>query len=192
MRGIDLPSGRTAILSDTVGFISDLPHELVVAFHATLEEVCEADVVVHVRDAAHQDSAAQQEDVHRVLDEIGVDYGPGNGLIEVLNKVDLLSVDDHEVLENRAKRENRPTVLVAALSGAGCDDLLAALDAKLARSMDIVDIALPPEDGASQAWLYERGEVLERRDEDETIHMRVRLRAADAARFADRQANGDS
>jgi GTP-binding protein HflX len=83
-------------------------------------------------------------------------------------------------------------VLVSALSGAGCDDLLAALDAKLARSMDIVDIALPPEDGASQAWLYERGEVLERRDEDETIHMRVRLRAADAARFADRQANGDS
>jgi GTP-binding protein HflX len=192
MRGIDLPSGRTAILSDTVGFISDLPHELVVAFHATLEEVCEADVVVHVRDAAHQDSAAQQEDVHRVLDEIGVDHGPDNGLIEVLNKVDLLSVDDHEVLENRAKRANRPTVLVSALSGAGCDDLLAALDAKLARSMDIVDIALPPEDGASQAWLYERGEVLERRDEDETIHMRVRLRAADAARFADRQANGDS
>ena len=188
MRGITLPSGRVAILSDTVGFVSALPHELVAAFHATLEEVCEADIVIHVRDAAHPDSAAQKDDVYRVLDEIGLDHGPDNGLIEVLNKVDLLTDEDRAVVENRGRRANRSTVLVSALNGDGCADLMAVLDEKLARSMDVIEVAVAPEDGASQAWLYERGEVLERRDEPDAVHMKVRLRAADAARFADRLA----
>jgi GTP-binding protein HflX len=190
MRGIALPSGRTAILSDTVGFVSALPHELVAAFHATLEEVCEADVVVHVRDAAHPDNAAQKDDVTRVLDEIGLDQGPDNGLVEVLNKVDLLADEEREILANRSRRANRSTVLASALSGAGCEALLAVLDEKLARAMDLVEVALAPEDGASQAWLYERGEVLERRDEPDAVHMKVRLRAADAARFDNRRRNG--
>lgn len=188
MRGITLPSGRVAILSDTVGFVSALPHELVAAFHATLEEVCEADIVIHVRDAAHPDSAAQKDDVNRVLDEIGLDHGPDNGLVEVLNKVDLLADEDRQLLDNRRRRANRSVVLVSALSGDGCADLMAVLDARLARAMDVVDIAVAPEDGASQAWLYERGEVLERRDDPDAVHMRVRLRTADAARFAVRLA----
>ncbi len=188
MRGITLPSGRVAILSDTVGFVSALPHELVAAFHATLEEVCEADIVIHVRDAAHPDSAAQKGDVNRVLDEIGLDYGPDNGLVEVLNKVDLLADEDRQVLDNRRRRANRSVVLVSALSGDGCADLTAVLDGKLARAMDVVDVAVAPEDGASQAWLYERGEVLDRRDDADAVHMRVRLRTADAARFAVRLA----
>jgi GTP-binding protein HflX len=108
MRGLDLPSGRTAILSDTVGFISDLPHELVNAFHATLEEVVEADVIIHVRDTTHSESEAQKGDVLEVLRSIGLGDGVEETLIEVLNKIDLLSVAEKEVLGNRAARSNIP------------------------------------------------------------------------------------
>ncbi len=187
MRGLDLPSGRKAILSDTVGFVSDLPHELVAAFRATLEEVCEADVIVHVRDVHHADSEAQKEDVHRVLHELDLADALAVGLIEVFNKIDLLSHQERMVAANKAERANVPMVPVSALSGDGCPDLLAALDQKLSASDRVIDITIAPDEGASLAWLYDHGEVVERHDEEEAIRLKVRLLPADAARFAKRR-----
>lgn len=191
MRGLDLPSGRTAILSDTVGFISDLPHELVNAFHATLEEVCEADIVVHVRDVAHPDSAEQKEDVIRVLAELDIDTSVGEGgLIEVLNKIDLLGAAERDALVARAGRANADVVAISALTGEGFDVLLGVVDRRLAASMKVVEVDLRPEDGANLAWLYAHGEVVERTDEDESIHLKVRLDAANLARFENRRRAG--
>lgn len=188
MRALGLPSGRTAILSDTVGFISDLPHELVNAFHATLEEVCEADIVVHVRDVAHPDSAEQKEDVIRVLAELHIDTAVGEGgLIEVLNKIDLLGGAEREAMVARADRANADTVAISALTGEGFGTLLGAVDRRLAAGMKVVEVDLKPEDGANIAWLYAHGEVVERTDEDETIHLKVRLDAANLARFENRR-----
>jgi GTP-binding protein HflX len=188
MRALGLPSGRTAILSDTVGFISDLPHELVEAFHATLEEVTEADVVVHVRDASRPDSEEQKKDVQTVLADLGLEEEEaGGGFIEVLNKIDLMSIDERETLARQAPRRNTPTVLLSAATGEGCDRLLALLDDGLAAAMQMLEVSLAVDDGASLAWLYDHGEVVERKDGDETVHLKVRLAAANAARFARRQ-----
>ena len=187
MRGLDLPSGRKAILSDTVGFVSDLPHELVAAFHATLEEVCEADIIVHVRDAHHGDSDAQKEDVHRVLRELDLADALAAGLIEVLNKVDLLSREEQGILANRAHRNNVPMVPVSALNGDGCTALLVLLDQRLSASGHVIDVTIAFGEGASLAWLYDHGEVVERHDDAEAIHLKVRLLPADAARFAKRR-----
>ena len=184
MRGVELPSGRTVILSDTVGFISDLPHELVAAFQATLEEVCEADVIVHVRDAAHPDSEAQKGDVHRVLGEMGLDEVVAGGLIEVLNKTDLLRPDERETLASRALNGRSPTVPVSALTGEGCATLAAILDERLAESWETVNVALEFDDGAALAWLHRHGEVIERRNGDGQVHLRVRLSPTDSARFS--------
>lgn len=187
MRSLQLPSGRTAILSDTVGFISDLPHELVNAFHATLEEVLEADLVVHVRDAAHPDTDLQREDVYGVLRAIGVENGTNGRIVEALNKIDLLSPAEQEVLMTRAGRSNVATVPLSALTGKGCAALLTVIDARLGASADLVEIDLKSTDGAALAWLYSHGEVVERRDRDANIHLKVRLDPAEAARFISRQ-----
>ncbi len=184
MRGLELASGRTAILSDTVGFISDLPHELVNAFHATLEEVQEADLVVHVRDVAHPDSEGQKEDVHAVLRELGLGETVDNALIEVLNKIDLLDAETLDILDNRARRANRPTVAVSARTGEGCPALLDLLDRKLSEAAQLMEISLPPADGATLNWLYVHGQVIDRRDGEDAVHLRVRLDPANAARFA--------
>ncbi len=187
MRGLGLPSGRKAILSDTVGFVSELPHELIAAFRATLEEVCEADVIVHVRDAHHVDSEVQKEDVHRVLRELDLADALAVGLIEVFNKIDLLSEHERMAVAKRAERANVPMVPVSALSGDGCAELLAVLDHRLSASASIVDVTIAPHEGASLAWLYDHGEVIERHDEEEAIRLKVRLLPADAARFAKRR-----
>jgi GTP-binding protein HflX len=180
MRGLRLPSGRRAILSDTVGFISELPTELVAAFRATLEEVAEADVILHVRDAAHPDSAAQRADVETVLDGMAkegtLDAGWPSRTIEVLNKADLLGgIAQMEVRQG--------AVAVSAMTGEGLVALKLNIDTRIAEGMDVADYAIPPEDGARLAWLYAHGEVLERQDEDEAISLRVRLLPADRARF---------
>ncbi len=185
MRGLRLPSGRRAILSDTVGFISDLPHELVEAFRATLEEVAAADVILHVRDAAHPESAAQRADVTKVLDEMVADglLDPDypTRMIEVLNKADLLGGTDVVPL--------RPgSVAVSAITGEGLDVLKAAIDARISEGMELADYDIPPQDGARIAWLYQHGEVVDRHDEDASVHVRVRLLPADRARF-ERQAS---
>ncbi|TVR99196.1 MAG: GTPase HflX [Rhodospirillales bacterium] len=188
MRRLVLPSGQVAILSDTVGFISDLPHELVEAFHATLEEVTEADMIVHVRDAAHPEAHQQKQDVLTVLGEIGAADESARPLIEVLNKVDLLSDDERHVLINRAERSNIPMVFLSARTGEGCDALLACLDESLTVAMAVMDVSLSQTEGNMLAWLYEHGQVLERRDEADAIVLKVRLSPADAARFSRRQA----
>ena len=180
MRGLRLPSGRRVILSDTVGFISELPHELVEAFRATLEEVSEADVILHVRDAAHPETVAQRSDVMKVLDDMVADgtLDPGwpDRTIEVLNKADLLGGVSEVAL--------RPgSVAVSAITGEGLEALEAAIDARVAEGMELLAYDIPPYDGARLAWLYQHGEVIERQDEEDAVHMRVRLLPADRARF---------
>ena len=184
MREIALPSGRQAILSDTVGFISELPTQLIEAFRATLEEVASADIILHVRDAAHPDSAAQKQDVVTVLD--GLAEGPNASLdagwrgrtIEVLNKADLFG--GPEAVAARAEG----AIAISALTGEGMEALLAALDGRLAAGMVERDYLLGPEDGARLAWLYRHGEVVARSDGEDGIRLTARLSPADHARFA--------
>lgn len=186
MRGLDLPSGRTAILSDTVGFISALPHELVAAFQATLEEVCEADIIVHVRDAAHPDSTAQKEDVQGVLRTLGLEEATEGGIVEALNKIDLLTPEERHILANRTPRGNVAAVLISALTGEGCSRLIEVLDRRTADNWPLLDVSIGLEDGAGLAWLYDHGEVVERRDGDDAIHLKVRMNPANAERLARR------
>jgi len=191
MRLLRLPSGRKVILSDTVGFISDLPPDLVAAFRATLEEVQAADVVVHVRDISHPNTEAQRDDVHTVLGQLGLGDQVERGMIEVLNKVDRL--DEAQAAAVRAQAARDPRLIVAsALTGEGCADVLAAVDRALAQKRDEVDIDLPASDGASLAWLYQHGEVLERTDDADGLHLVVRLDPADRARFEHRRAAGSA
>jgi len=184
MRAIRLPSGRTVILSDTVGFISDLPTQLIEAFRATLEEVASADIILHVRDVAHPDTASQRADVVGVLSEMA--SGPDPALdenwpsrtIEVLNKADLLGG-----VPEVPGADDPSSIAVSALTGEGLDALRAALDNRLAAGMETVEYAVPPSDGARLAWLYQHGEVLSREDSEDNIHLVVRLSPADRARF---------
>lgn len=180
MRGLRLPSGRRVILSDTVGFISDLPTELVAAFRATLEEVAEADAILHVRDAAHPDTLAQRADVMAVLDGMAQDgmLDPAwpTRTIEVLNKADLLGGVAGVPARNGG-------VAVSAITGEGIATLQAAIDAQIAAGMELADYVIPPSDGARLAWLYEHGEVVERNDGEDAITVKVRLLPADRARF---------
>jgi GTP-binding protein HflX len=179
MRSLALPSGRSVVLSDTVGFISELPPQLVAAFHATLEEVEEADVIVHVRDIASPDSEGQKRDVETVLAGLGLER---TRPIEALNKADLLDKDTRATVENRVAREP-DMVAISALEGAGCDGLQAAIDRRLSENRHIVDLDIDLADGAALAWLYRHGEILERRDEGMESHLVVALDAADEARF---------
>ncbi|MDT7953001.1 MAG: GTPase HflX [Acetobacteraceae bacterium] len=182
MRGLTLPSNRRVILSDTVGFISDLPTELVEAFRATLEEVAEADVILHVRDVAHPDSAAQRSDVVAVLDGMvrdgALDEGWPSRTIEVLNKADLLGGAP-------AVQAREGAVAVSAITGDGLDHLRDAIDARISAGMQLLDYHLQASDGAGLAWLYEHGEVLSRADGEDGVHVHVRLLPADRARFED-------
>jgi GTP-binding protein HflX len=185
MRRLDLPSGRKAILSDTVGFISDLPTHLVAAFRATLEEVTEADIVVHVRDAHHPDSAAQREDVLAVLGDLGLGDLAEDGLIEVLNKIDLLESSERASLLNQAER-NTQTAALSAATGEGCEALLGLFDQRL-NGARAVRLDVPLSDGKTLAWIYAHGEVLGRRDDGEAAHLSVRLSEADLGRLRHRQ-----
>jgi len=182
MRRLRLPSGRSAILSDTVGFISDLPTHLVAAFRATLEEVTEADLIVHVRDVHHPDTEAQREDVHAVLTDLGLGETVERGLIEALNKIDLLTPEARAALKNQARR-NRDTVPVSAATGEGCDELVELFDERLDGGRRAVRLTVPLSDGASIAWLYRHGEILGRADDESEAHLEVRLTPADLARF---------
>jgi GTP-binding protein HflX len=163
LRAINLPLGNRVILSDTVGFISDLPTMLVAAFRATLEEVIEADVILHVRDMSHEDSGAQSRDVEKVLGELGIEASDRR-LIEVWNKIDRLDAEGRARLLNLVERqpaENRP-VLVSALSGEGVDRLIPAIEARLGESRLTIELSLDPANGAGLSWLYRHSEVLSR------------------------------
>lgn len=188
MRALNLPSGRNAILSDTVGFVSNLPHELVKAFHATLEEVIEADVIIHVRDVAHPDTEAQKADVLTVLSELKVLPAPdeaesGKPLLEALNKIDMLDEETRIFVTNRARIGNMTAIPISASSGEGTAELMAAVDEILARGYITVRADLDFKDGAALAWLHERAEILERHDEADGIHLDIRIAPDIAARF---------
>ncbi|MBT4891285.1 MAG: GTPase HflX, partial [Rhodospirillales bacterium] len=192
MRRLDLPSGETIILSDTVGFISDLPHELVTAFHATLEEVCQADMILHVRDIAHPDTDAQKSDVMDVLQNLGVidtedeSITTDSILVEVVNKIDLLDEEENVALVNRHDRSFEAIEAVSAITGEGLDKLCQRIEAELTRHHEILSVDVEYQNGAAVAWLYEYGKVEERRDDESGIHMRVRLSPPDAARLRER------
>ena len=186
MRRLELPSGRQAILSDTVGFISDLPTHLVAAFRATLEEVIEADIVVHVRDAHHPDSEAQRNDVLNVLIDLGLDEPTKDAVVEAMNKIDLLDPTTRASLAGQ-QLSNSQSVALSAATGEGCDALLELIDRRLESEARIVRLEIPHTDGKTLAWVYDRGEVLGRRDDNEAAHLSVRLSEADIARLRHRQ-----
>ena len=182
LRAVDLPHGSRVILSDTVGFISDLPTMLVAAFRATLEEVIEADVILHVRDMAHEDATAQSRDVEKVLSELGIAASDPR-LVEIWNKADQLSPEARERLVNMAERqppERRP-VLVSALRGEGMDALVGAVEMRLSEGRQTLSISLDPADGAGLSWLYRHSEVLARdMGEDGRLAVTVRADAKNA------------
>ena len=161
LRAVDLPHGARIILSDTVGFISDLPTMLVAAFRATLEEVIEADLILHVRDMSHGDSEAQLQDVEKVLAELGIAASDPR-LIEVWNKIDRLDGEDRARLLNLVERQpvHRRTVAVSALSGEGIDRLIDAIEVRLSETRQTFELSIDPTDGAGLSWLYRHSEVL--------------------------------
>ena len=163
MRGLKLPKGSKAILSDTVGFIADLPVELVAAFRATLEEVLEADVIVHVRDASHPESSAQKVDVLKVLHELGIEAGQDRPFVEVLNKIDLLAADVRAGLLAANRRPDGP-IAVSAVTSDGLDTLLTRFEDELTGANIHFQLMLPHADGEGLAWVYRHAQVTNRRD----------------------------
>ncbi|MCG7347760.1 GTPase HflX [Sphingomonas sp. ACRSK] len=183
LRQISLPGVDKVILSDTVGFVSELPTQLVAAFKATLEEVVSADLLVHVHDIAHPDTQAQADDVEAVLSEIGVDEATPR--IEAWNKLDLLEPDDRTELEGEASRRD-DVVAISALTGEGVDTLLRTIADRLTQGHRRYRIALAPEDGASAAWLHAHGEVIDHWMEGSSALYDVRMAPADYERFLTR------
>ena len=179
MRAIQLPGIDKAILSDTVGFVSELPTMLVAAFRATLEEVVEADVIVHVRDIAHPDSEAQRRDVEDVLAELGVVASAERPIIEALNKADLLGDAERAALDVAPA-----SVLLSATTGEGVADLQRLLAETLLRDARVSTMRVPASDGRRLAWLENNGLVLARRFDGDAVEIDVRLSPEDAARFA--------
>lgn len=187
-RTIRLPQGRPAIIADTVGFISDLPHELVAAFRATLEEVGEADLILHVRDIASTDTEAQRRDVEQVLEQIPVPEGRIRRVLEVWNKIDLLSDEDREAVLGQAARQLQEgkAVAVSAWTGEGVETLREAI-AALVDDESETRLTLDPGQGEALAWLYEHGRVTFRdTDADGRVHLVVKLPAAALGRFEQR------
>lgn len=196
MRSITLPNGKGCVVSDTVGFISDLPTHLVAAFRATLEEVIEADLIVHVRDIAHEDSERQRTDVEEVLTGLGAigphdgETGAGAPLIEALNKIDCLAPDMRLTLQTRASAgpERARQFPISAVTGEGVDALLEAIGDYLSQAGAAREIAVPVTDGATIAWLYRHGEVRSRRDEGDVALLTVALDQAASAQLERRLA----
>ncbi len=186
MRNVSLPGFDKAILSDTVGFVSDLPTQLVAAFHATLEEVIDADLIVHVRDISHSDSEAQRQDVETVLAEIGAGGEGGAPSVEAWNKIDLLTDDDRvEVLLEASRRDD--VMPISAVNGEGCKELLAFLAAKLSGGRRVHTIELPLASGADLAWLHSNGTILSEIIRGDRIIVEAGLSDADWARFQSRR-----
>ena len=188
MREIAVPGFDKAILSDTVGFISELPTQLVAAFRATLEEVISADLIIHVRDISHPDTDAQQLDVEQVLAEIGA-VGEGSApLIEAWNKIDLLSAEELESTQNEATRRDN-VVTMSAVTGDGVETLIQRSADLLREGSKVRTINLPAAAGEAIAWLHANGEIIDQRSEGLETEYEVRLSDADWARFQSNFAN---
>jgi GTPase len=202
MRGMKLPSGRDVILSDTVGFISDLPTHLIEAFRATLEEVQLADIILHVRDVTHGETRAQKDSVMTILADLGIG-GDDKRLIEVLNKIDLLPEDERNNLHNYTSRTTKESVQappidglrlearggvigVSALSGEGILELNALIDDRLTAQRQVYEIDIPLADGAAISWLYAHGKIVDRHDTKTKAHIIIELGSADYGRYNSR------
>ena len=182
LRRMRLPHGSPVILSDTVGFISDLPTHLVAAFRATLEEVVEADLIIHLRDISDPDTAAQADDVERVLADLGVDGSDANRVIEIWNKIDRLDAASRERLLGEAADGGKgPPIAVSAVTGEGIDALTALIEKRVSGDLDTVSVTLTPGQLGEVAWLYRNGDILDRTD-NEDGGVTVTLRATAAAR----------
>ena len=193
VRGVELPSGQVIGLSDTVGFVSNLPTQLVAAFRATLEEVAEADIIVHVRDFSHPDTRAQRADVLNVLEQIGIDPGEGRDVVEVLNKMDQCNEDQLAEAEALARGSrlrdefslNEPAcVLMSARDGEGVDAFVDLLDQMATQSRRVVRFAIPAQEGAARAFLYAHGEVLSEEADGAASTMTVRVDPETCGRFS--------
>ena len=182
MRNIRLPGFDKAILSDTVGFVSDLPTELIAAFRATLEEVASADLLVHVRDMAHPDHEAQAEDVEDVLSSLGLGEGEGPARLEAWNKIDLLNEEDRRaLLAEAARRED--VVPISAISNWGVDHLRERIALALQHGTEVHRIRVSSSEGSRLAWLHARGEVLDQHMDGEAVELSVRLSPDNWARY---------
>ncbi len=179
LRKLELPSGRTVILSDTVGFISDLPHELIMAFRATLEEVLEADIIVHVRDASNVETREQQREVLKVLAGLGLDNLKEDlRYIEVLNKIDLVPSAKRAVMAQKEK-----ALVISALTGEGCAEFKKLLDERLAVGYEVYAFSVAAHNGRLQAWIYTHTEVLSVTNDEDKVLFKVRLATSAAAKL---------
>jgi GTP-binding protein HflX len=202
MRGFKLPGGREAIVSDTVGFISDLPTHLVEAFRATLEEVQQADLILHVRDVTHPETKAQRDAVLDILGDLGIEDSDER-IIEVLNKVDQLPEDERAHMRDYAARATweakraKPLhglraeaqggmVAISALTGFGIPELVKLLSERLAASQEVYEISLDVTEGAALSWLYSHGRIVDKRETKTKIRLKVELSEADHGRFVSR------
>ena len=177
LRALTLPHGGKAMLSDTVGFISNLPTQLVVAFRATLEEVLEADIILHVRDISHEDAEAQQSDVDNVLRQLGIDIDAGARILEVWNKIDRFPLEERDNLANIAARRpaDSPVFMVSAVTGEGVSELLSAIENRLAAARVTLDLSIDAADGAGISWLHRNAEILTKELHDGHFDMTVRV-----------------
>ncbi|MHA3978485.1 GTPase HflX [Halovulum sp. GXIMD14794] len=182
MRGITLPGGRRVIMSDTVGFISDLPTQLVAAFRATLEEVLDADLILHVRDIAHPESEEQAEDVYKILRELGIDETRQENIIEVLNKSDLLDEEPRKRVAQQAARNPRQ-VMLSAVTGDGISELVEAVDLVLGDPVTEDKLHLDFSQGRARAWLHEQDVVQDEKQDDTGYAMSVQWTARQQQRF---------
>ncbi|TPJ34804.1 GTPase HflX [Mesorhizobium sp. B2-5-13] len=182
LRRVRLPHGTPIILSDTVGFISDLPTHLIAAFRATLEEVVEADLVLHLRDISDPDTAAQAEDVERILADLGVDASDTKRVIEVWNKIDLLDEGNRQrLLADGADGSKEPPIAISAASGEGIDALKAIIETRMAGELQDLTVTIEPAQFGLLDWLYRNGDVVSRTDNDDGSAT-ISLQATQSAR----------
>ncbi len=183
MRRIDLPNGQRVILSDTVGFISDLPTHLIESFRATLEQITYADVIVHIIDVARADYEAQRQDVINILGDLGIAYDEDERIVEVYNKIDMMDKDELGDLKRHAQFSDRPVLLISAVQGQGVNKLLQKCADLIARHRTVEFFDIPVEDGRALAWLYEHTEIIERNDNDKIMRMCIMIEPEDLERF---------
>ncbi|MEM9332291.1 MAG: GTPase HflX [Pseudomonadota bacterium] len=175
LRQLNLPNGTKVILSDTVGFVSNLPTHLVAAFRATLEEVVEADLILHVRDISHEDSDAQCADVYDILAQLGIEQEGHGRTVEVWNKTDLLNKEELDALQKRVANNPEDQLLISAVTGEGVDALLSLIEEVIAGNDDVVEIRLPVDEMSMLPSIYEHAHIIERNDlDDGSVRLMIR------------------